>query len=198
MTAAALKGNATHQVAVLGAVGREGAHSIDALAEHLPIARPKISTAAGKLIARGLLERVETGVFRLTPAGERFLDAGGDLKSGPRGPTGPKSRPDTFRQRAWNAMRLAPRFTMADILVLAARPGDGFAEANLHRYVSQLVAAGYAAALPSRTAGDSPTSNGHRIYTLLRRDSETAPVCLEGGRALRDGDTGEVFPCRRP
>jgi hypothetical protein len=200
VTAAALKGNATHQVALLGAVGREGAHSIDALAEHLPIARPKISAAAGKLIARGLLERVETGVFRLTPEGGQFLETGGSLTSGPNRPTGPRPTrlPDTFRQRAWNAMRLTPRFLMADILTLAARPGDGSPEANLHRFVSQLIAAGYVAVLPSRAPGSRPTSNGHRIYTLVHRDSEAAPVFLQQKGALRDGDTGEVFPCRRP
>lgn len=173
---------------------------MDALAEHLPVSRKKISTAAGRLIARGLLERIETGVFRLTPEGEQFLDAGRTLTSGPFRPQGPRPTriSDTFRQRAWNAMRLTPRFTMPDVLTLAARPTDGSPEASLHRFVSQLIAAGYVAVLPSRTPSQKFNSNGHRIYSLVRRESEAAPVYLEREHALRDGDTGEVFPCRRP
>lgn len=194
MTAAALKGNATHQVAVLGAVGREGAHSIDALASQLAMTKPMISAAAGRLVARGLLRRAKRGLFLLTKEGEFILAAGVTISSGPCRPLGPRGarRPNTFRQRAWNAMRLVPRFTLPEILTLAASSSDGSPKQNLQRFISYLTAGGYVAALHTRKDSLSPMSNGHRIYLLLRRDSANAPVYLTRLHALRDGDTGEL------
>lgn len=176
------KGNATQQIAVLGAIGK-GYSSIENLANHLPIERHKVVKAAGKLLIRGLVERVETGVYNLTQEGKKTLECGLVLNSGPRGKR--TLRPglrNTFRQRAWNAIRLIKRFTVSEIAMLAASDKAKSPESNLYKYLKLLKQQGIVVELPLRADDGIPTSNGLKTWRLVKDLGDIAPY------AGRDGE----------
>lgn len=153
--------------------------TIDQLDASLPLNRRQISDGAAKLILRGYAERVEAGCYQLTPAGHKALATGIAITSGPRGRlTGGlrKAPRDTLRQRAWTAMRMSGAFTVGDIALAAARPGDAMPENNLQRYMRQLHRAGYLAELPVRARGTALTSNGFKRFRLLKDTGPLAPV----------------------
>lgn len=188
-----MSGSATHQIAVLAAIG-DRAVSLDELAEALPIERKAIVKASMKLITRSFLEREEAGVYRLTEAGLAALRSGEPLRSGPH--RGRRKIPlyrDTLSQRAWAAMRLQARFTLGDLVTLAARASDKQPMQSLQRFVWRLTAAGYLAQLASRVPGVAETSPGHRQWRLIRDTGEHAPRWIEKQRAFRDWNTREIF-----
>lgn len=191
-----MAGTATHQIAVLGAIGH-GHLTVAEIADHLPIDRHDVSVAAGKLVSRRLIERMGVGTFRLTPAGKEFLDAGRALKSGPRGRhTGQRRYHGTFRNRAWSAMRMMKRFSVPDVVMRAAREEDRDPESNLGHWLRRLIAAGYVAELPVRADDGVRNSNGLKLYWLVRDTGPLAPAHRKGGD-LYDHNLREVVPCPR-
>jgi hypothetical protein len=192
-------GNATHQAALLAAMANpfNGPATIDELAARLPIGRKQIATAAAKLIQRSYVERLETGVYALTLTGRKALEDGASLNSGPH--RGKRKHPlyrDSLQQRAWTAMRLSQRFTIGDIVTLAAKEGDKHPEQSLQRYFYRLTRAGYLVELPTRVMmGSSATSNGFKQWRLLRDTGEHSPRWLDRRQAFKDWNTREVFPC---
>ena len=191
-------GIATHQIAVMGAIGARMV-TLDELAAALPIARKAIAKAAGKLIARSYVERAEAGVYALTLTGREALAEGKSLKSGPH--RGLRKHPvyrDTLTQRAWAAMRLQPRFKIGDLVTLAAREGDGQPEKSLQRFVHRLKATGYVVELPARAKGVSETSPGFKVFRLVRDSGDQAPRWLDKQKAMKDWNTREVFASRQP
>jgi len=141
----------------------------------------KVSNAVGKMIIAGYVERIERGCFRLTAKGKAQI--GKPIKPGPRGPHTGVRPPvdDTFRQRAWSAMRIMGTFTTADILERAQRPAEGCMADNLGKYLRGLVANGVVIETPRRSLqGDAPTSNGRKVYRLSRDLGEIAPRILAG------------------
>jgi len=77
-------------------------------------------------------------------------------------------------------MRLMATFTAPDILLRAARPGETAADSNLGRYLRGLIAAGVVVETPRRSfAGQGPTSNGCKVYRLVRDIGEIAPRISE-------------------
>lgn len=189
--------NATHQIAVMGALSAIEAQAVNLndLVERLPIPRPALVAAAGRLVARGLVERAEDGVYRLSPAGSAALVSG--LKIG-GDPARRRKHPlyaDSLRQRAWRAMRLSIRFTAGDIVALAARD-EIDAEDSIRRFCHQLVRADYLAELPTRTSPERPGDNGRKQWRMVRDTGELAPQYMAASKAFRDRNTGEVAPCR--
>lgn len=186
----------THLVAVMGAVGTH-AMSIDEIAETLPISRHAISSAACRLVARGYLERLEIGSYRLTELGRAALERGERIKPGPyRSERKQRLCRDSLRQRAWRAMRLFGKkpFGIAEITQLAQRDERG-AEANIRRFVQLLARAGYLVEGATRTEGTAPSSPGFKTWRLSRDTGDVAPIVIDGGRRLRDLNNGEVYPC---
>lgn len=158
------------------------------IAEGLGLGRGQVSQAAALLIARGYVERVERGCFRLTGAGRRARDEGVTIETGVTGPTRALRLPKrtTIRQRAWNAMRITRTFTVADLTTAVAREGDGDVEENLRRYVAALARAGYLARAARRRPGTAPGSNGFAVYSLVRDTGPVAPVWSQKHRAIHD------------
>ena len=190
-----MSGTASHQMAVLGAIGSKTV-TLDALAADLPISAKKLATAAGKLVARDYVERLEAGVYRLTLTGREALEEGVTLSSGPhRGRSKHPVFADTLQQRAWKAMRLAGRFTIGDIVALAATERDKTPEGSLQRFFLRLRRAGYLVELPTRVKGTAETSNGFKQWRLVRDTGDHAPRYLEASDSFRDWNTQEVFPC---
>lgn len=190
-----MSGCATHQIAVMGAIA-DRTVTIDELAHALPvISRKDISDAAGRLLRRDYLERLETGVYRLTLTGRQSLAAGAALTSGPhRGRRKHPAYADTLQQRAWNGMRLLQRFTIGDINQLAARSGYETSEAALQKFVNRLTHCGYVTELPLRRKGTAVSSNGFKQFRLVRDTGAAAPRWLDASRAFKDWNTREIFP----
>lgn len=181
---------------------KDGAcQTIDDLVVGLELTRRQVSDGAAKLIFRGLLERVETGCYQLTPAGLEAARSGEVIKSGPWRPDTVSVRkplPDTFRQRLWTAMRMSRTFTIGDVAMIAARPDDESPENNAAWYVRRLRWAGYVAELPVRQKGTRLTSTGFKRYRLLKDTGSVAPVYRPKIRALYDHNTQEALLCDKP
>lgn len=189
------RGEATHQIAVMGALGDKTV-TLTELTALLPISAHSIQKATGKLIQRDYLERLENGVYRLTLTGREALEHGVSLTSGPhRGQRKHMFYRDCLQQRAWSAMRLmAARFTIADIVTLAVKEDDKKPEQSLQKYFYRLTRAGYLIELPTRVKGKSLTSNGFKQWRLMRDTGDQSPRWLEKQQAFKDYNTREVFP----
>ncbi|MEN5083713.1 hypothetical protein ABE438_14615 [Bosea sp. TWI1241] len=189
-----LPANATHQIAVLGALSVEAVNLND-LETRLPIARPALIAAAGRLIQRGLAERKENGVYALSATGSHLIRAGmkigRDLNKVRKAPV----YADSLRQRAWRAMRIAVRFTASDIARSAVR-GEKDGEDAIRRFCTALTAAGYLVERHGRAAGTAPSSNGFKVWQLARDTGEWAPRYVQAKRHFVDRNTHEVFRCR--
>lgn len=195
-----MTGTATHQIAVMGALSTfyrspccDGvAVTVEQLEIAVPIGRKQIATAVGKLIRRGYAERFEIGVYALTLTGRQALKDGTIMTSGPyRGQRKIPAYRDTLQQRAWAAMRLTPSFTIADIVLVAAKPEDASPDASLRRYFHRLKGAGYLVDMPRRTGGQG----GPKIWRLVRNTGDQSPRWIDRSQSFRDFNTREVFPC---
>ena len=176
-----MAGTGTIQIAVLGAIGK-GLKSLDELDCHLPISRKEISKAACKLVIKKLIERLEAGHYQLTDDGQLFLAEGRTITSGPNQPLSflRQAPRNTFRQRAWNAMRLQKRFTVQSIITVAKIISDGNVSHNLQVFIWRLAAAGYVVELPAREKGTALTSNGFKVFRLIKDTGHLAPVWSKG------------------
>lgn len=184
--------------ALLAALGDGQDHATAALAERLDVKRRQIADAASQLARRGYVLRPDAGRYRISDAGRRALDEGVRITSGPLGPTGARRiLRDTFRQRAWAAMRIRRVFTIGEIASDAARHDTEAERDNARRYIAALRAAGYAAEAPRRISGTALTSNGFKQFRLLRNTGPRAPVVSEGRACIHDPNTGEDVPCSR-
>ncbi|PZU89103.1 MAG: hypothetical protein DI527_16350 [Chelatococcus sp.] len=186
--------NATHQIAVLGALSVEPVNLND-LVDRLPIDRARTIAAMGRLIARGLAERSEVGIYALSVTGTVLLrdglKVGGDACKVRKDPV----YADSLRQRAWRAMRLAGRFTVADIARAALRDErDG--EDAIRRFFTALTAAGYLVERHGRIKGTAPSSNGFKVWQLVRDTGEWAPRYVQARKHFVDRNAREVFSCR--
>lgn len=166
------------------------------LASVLNASKRQVSDAAALLARRGLLKRPKAGVYELTKAGRAAIDEGVKLTSGPNGPHGKVSvHRDTFRERAWRSMRIRRRFTISDIVSDAARDTEKDARGNATRYVSLLRRAGYVRELPRRQQGSALTSNGFKVFALIRDTGPRAPVWREALAVIHDFNLGKDVPC---
>lgn len=177
---------------ILHHLGDGTCQTIDQLDAALPLNRRQISDGAAMLIKRDYLDRIEAGCYCLTPSGLAAAQRGERVTSGPIGAlTGKSRRPprDTFRQRAWNAMRISVTFTIGDLAIVAAK-GDKNPESNLVNFLGALRRAGYVAELPVRQRGTHLTSNGFKRFRLMRDTGPIAPVWNNRLRALWDHNLG--------
>ncbi|SDH90125.1 hypothetical protein [Roseospirillum parvum] len=179
-------GVATHQeslLAVLAAGGPEVCLTTAELAARSGLTRKQVGEASGKLVRRNLIERAEVGCFRLTDHGRAHVAAGTPLTSAPiKQFTAMRRHRDSLRVRAWRAMRMRGKFTIADVAGLALRPGER--EGEVQRYLRTLFRAGYL----RRLAGGGPCLR----YALVRDTGPEAPMLIDGRRAVRDPNTGDT------
>ncbi|MFG1409481.1 hypothetical protein V5G24_00075 [Xanthobacter sp. VTT E-85241] len=189
-------GAATRLEAIVRTIGPAKCLTTAEIAGAIGIPNKQVATACCRLITGQIIERVEVGCFRLTAEGKKVARGERRLRSGPRSRlTGPRvPRPTTLRQRAWAAMRLSRRFTVGEIVTLAATAEETKAEAHLVKWFGLLVRAGYVALLPRRVPGTSPTSNGAKCWALLKDTGEIAPVIRPDG-SVYDYNTGAGEPC---
>ena len=176
--------------------------TIDQLDAVLPLNRRQISNAAAILIKRDYMDRIEAGCYCLTASGLAAAERGERVTSGPIGALiGDSRRPrrNSFRQRAWNAMRMSVTFTIGE-LIIAAASGEKDPESNLINYLLFLRRAGYVAELPVRQNGTRLTSNGFKRFRLLKDTGPVAPALRVKKRAIWDFNLSalvEEVPCAR-
>ena len=176
--------------------------TIDQLDAVLPLNRRQISNAAAILIKRDYMDRIEAGCYCLTASGLAAAERGERVTSGPIGAlTGKSRRPrrNSFRQRAWNAMRMSVTFTIGE-LIIAAASDDKDPESNLINYLLFLRRVGYVAELPVRQNGTRMTSNGFKRFRLLKDTGPVAPALRMKKRAIWDFNLAalvEEVPCAR-
>lgn len=168
----------------------------DQMAGSLGVTRAQAVTAAGKLIRRGYLVKMATGCFQLSESGSAAAASGEVITSGPIGKTGAiATHRNTFRERAWIAMRIRRRFTIGQIVASAGREGERNARENARKYISQLCRAGFVKQLLNRQPGTCMGSNGFKRFMLARDTGPRAPVYRAELQVIHDFNTGEDVPC---
>lgn len=149
--------------------GRQVASACALLEKHGYLARQKYSD-----------DSVKPGCYTLTALGQGALD-GAQLTSGPKGPTGKsRARVDSLRDRAWRLLRIRRKGSAPELvgsLLDAGSDAAAFqrAQNNLHKYLRELLRAGYLAEM-RREAPKSPTSNGAKRYLLARDTGPLPPI----------------------
>jgi Mn-dependent DtxR family transcriptional regulator len=168
--------------------------TISELHSYLSCDRRRVTTAMGRLLARGYIERIELGCYQLTDEGIAFKKSGQQIKSGPaRKKTGVRKvgKKGNLRLRAWRAIPVLKRFTIAQVLTVAANGSEKNAYDSVQKFIKQLCHAGYLRELPIRQRGTKLTSNGNKRYSLLKHTGPDAPRA-RGTRKLFDPNTNEV------
>ncbi|PTV94047.1 hypothetical protein C8J27_11098 [Rhodobacter aestuarii] len=177
-------------------------HYLDALCETMIYSKEQIIRAAVKLADHGLMDRhSEPGEYRLSERGLIQVRNGFRVNSGPAKAHGKIRRQhDTFRVRAWKAMRVLGIFTMGEVISAAER-GEADPNYNLRHYLRVLVAAGYVIDLTSKVQGTKLTSPGFKRFRLIKNTGALAPVYRPRPKVLFDFNTGieikigEAKPC---
>ncbi len=185
------QGQAATQILTLLADGR--ASTVAELAATLDMNHRQVTNGAAKLLQRGYLMRLADGRLQLTVEGIAAAAAGEVIKGSSQSKV--RGIRDTFRDRAWRAMRFRRRFTVGEIVSDAVRAGDGQPEDNARRYISRLKRAGYVGELPNRRQGTALSSNGFKQFVLLKNTGPRAPVWREALAVLHDFNTGEDVLC---
>lgn len=128
----------------------------------------QVENALGKLKKHELIEQTRPGCLRLTAAGKAAAEGGAKLHSGPNGrQPGSRGHTDGMRVRAWRAMRVRRKFSVADLVGLCAQGGERDPESNLLKYIRALTRAGILVELKHREAPASLTSNGGKRWWLM-------------------------------
>jgi len=87
------------------------------------------------------------------------------------------------RQRAWQAMRILPRWTLGDMEATAE-----IKRSNLDKYVGALIAAGYVRCIQQRKRG---VKGGYAWYQLVKNTGPRCPLIKNYYAVLCDRNTGE-------
>lgn len=184
--------------ALLQALRDGSCQTIEQLEASLDLTRRQVSDAAANLLRRDYLIRTGLGCYKLTEAGARAAVAGEIITSGPRRPHGTvRIQSNTIRDRAWRAMRIRRRFTVPDLVADARTTADAAPLESIGRYVRMLRKAGFLVEGARRVQGVAPSSNGYKIWCLVRNTGPLAPVVRSITAAVHDPNTGEDLPCSR-
>lgn len=177
---------------VLSEIG-QGRQQLAELANVLERDRNRIVNAVQVLKRRGLVEVVTRGSYRLTEAGQAWLDHGQAVRSGSHAPRLRMAARGQLRQRAWWVIRARKTVTLSGLLASVADGSEKAAESNLGRFLRELARAGVLVVLPRRAPGLANTSNGHLRYQLVRDLGRMVPVMRRRGRELYDPNSGAIF-----
>lgn len=185
------------QEAILKALLQEGRLTTEQLSFKVGRVTRTISNLTCRLVSRGFVTRVKTGVFELTLEGRNFLLKGGEIKSGPKGCGTVQhiKRQGSMRTRLWRSMRILGVFTIDDLIELAHEAEKNPYE-NTQKYVRALSRAGYLYKYPVNLPGVSITSNGHKRFRLIKNTGPEAPTIKDGG-TLFDPNTKERIALKK-
>lgn len=158
------------------------------IAELTGLTAKQVATSTNKLRKHGFMTRTGKGCHKVTPAGKDVVMAGGNLRSGPKGPQqyGQRHRDPGLRQKVWNLLRMGGKRTIDDILMLIVEGSERDARGNVRRYLQALVRADYVRVMPQREAPLNPCSNGCLRYVLMMDTGPQAPVWRATRHSLYD------------
>ena len=184
-------GNAFRQEALLHALEPGLCLSISELAEKTGVCRKGVVASACALVERGFIERRAVGCYQLGTRGKQALEQGLEISSGPRGPLGkPRTTPrNSFRLRLWRVMNVKRSFTVPELVGIA---GAG-TEDNARLFVNQLLAIGYLQRSRARVQGTKLSSNGFKLYRVIKHTGPQPPAFQARKRRVFDPNTGETF-----
>lgn len=175
--------------------------TLQALVKKAGLAPDQVKNAVDRLSKRGLVLHERLARYRRSRAGDAFLEAGKEVKPGPRPGAAPAIRADrlaggdALRDRAWGALRQLKKATVPELLELASAGDEKDPSGNLRRYLTRLESFGIVTPLTRRAAGIALTSNGFKQWVLVRDLGPKAPLWLGRKQKLLDRNTGdEVLP----
>lgn len=171
--------------------------SLDALTDRIGLSRSIVSTAVGRLVTLGLVERRKVGCYQLTTNGVRAKRGGVSFLA----PAKPKPFPaatNDFHQRVWSVMRMSGSgtFTTREVVMVINWPIQ-HPEVAARRYLRQLKGAGYVIELPKREQSNQAGSHGLKRYRLIRNTGQIAPEYKPSRGVLYDPNTKEDVPCAK-
>lgn len=144
----------------------------------------------------GLVVKTAKGCHKLTDAGRAAVAEGKTLRSGGKGQahTGRRFVEGSLRERAWLAMRILRKFSIADLAMRAAQGEEKSIDTNLRDYCRVLIKAGYLVELPVREGG--PTKRGYNRYALIdeRNTGPKPPVHRQTAGTVWDPNTESEIP----
>lgn len=170
--------------------------TLDELAKISPCSRHETVKIMSRLVSKGVVIRLETGVYKLSEYGKSLKSNG--LKeifhSGPQGQYNRnKHSNNTLRSRIWRLIILNKKVSVDEMLPIATDGDEKSPESNIRKYIKALVKSGYLLEMPRRIKGDALTSNGFKQYMLLRETGPKAPIFRNDKKEMFDPNTGEVF-----
>lgn len=145
------------------------------------------SRTIGRLVSRGLVERVRPGCYRLNETGHLALTTSErPIKRGPKGRhSGPRRPPkNTFRERLWRALRREKKGTLSSLIPLAVRDEEN-PIGGARRYFRWLASVGVIVEI-ARIG-----SAGEIRWLLVRDLGPLAPNWSDARGALYDPNKGE-------
>lgn len=161
---------------------------LEAITQESGLQSKQVINACDKLIAHGYLTRQlyadgrpKPGRYLLTAEGRIALEAGANLKSGPRRAHGkPRDTSGSLREKVWRLLRIRQKLSVPEALGVLC---DGHASAkqiertgeNVQKYLRALRATGYLVDM-RREPGAKATSNGFKRYLLVRDTGPLAPT----------------------
>lgn len=179
-------------LAVADITGQGKEATCEALAERTGQTSRQIADNAGLLVKKELLSRTRPGCYTITESGRQVIDAGGELKSGPK--TGkPRHRSSGLREKAWRLMRIRRKFSVEDLCHSICDGSEKEAESNLGKYLKALRLAGYITRLARRGKGTAITSNGSYRYLLVLDSGPKAPVWQQRAKTVFDPNTKKEY-----
>ncbi len=140
------------------------------------------SRTLGRLVSRGMAERVRPGCFRLNEVGQLALTSSErPIKRGPKGKhSGPRRPPkNSFLERLWRALRREKKGTLSSLIPLALRD-ERNPTSGARRFFRRLASVGVIVAI-ARTG-----SAGEIRWLLVRDLGPLAPNWSDARGALYD------------
>lgn len=171
--------------AILTALALHGARecvTTARLAEHAMMDVRAVQNACALLLRHDFISRTQRGCHKITASGLAAHQQSAQVRPG-------KHAPNPLRQRAWAAMRIAQKFSIPDICLMAAEGNERDIEFALGKYLRALERAGYLVRLPVKERG------GFIRYRLVRSSGPLAPQWRAIDNTVRDANTDEVFTC---
>lgn len=152
--------------------------------------------AIGMLIFDKLARSSTGNSYAPTAKGRKLIQEGGEVKSGPkpgRRQAVRKTKTDTLQARAWRAILVKKRFTVSEIVAVAAKETDKDPIGSIRRYVNHLSRAGFLTELPRRQPTKTYKKQGEKIFWLRAQHGRLPPRV----RKDKDGTPGMFDPNER-
>lgn len=110
------------------------------------------------------------------------------------GQKSPRTRCIGLRAKVWWIIRNRKRGTIEDLLRTLAEGSEKEAYGNVRQYLKGLTLVGILQVDQERQPDGKPTSNGLKVYRLVKDVGHKAPVLKRGGKSVLDPNSGEVLP----